>query len=272
VPGLAWAIASLGCLTTRTPPVQQDLDALKAQVAAIQSREAELTKQLAAAQASAPGGSPAGTEAADLDARIRSLESQVAALQQRLADTTDQINSLSVDLTATRELALRVQPPRSAPSQPPEGDGEGTGSPPTETQPAESDDGKTAGATLEDTFSTAYADFTKGNYSLAIAGFQEFLKRFPGSELADNAQFWIGESSFSQGDFETAAAQYEQVIQKYPKGDRVPAALLKKGICLTELNRTPEGVIVLQKLIQTFPSSEEAALARDRLAALGVKP
>ena len=125
---------------------------------------------------------------------------------------------------------------------------------------------------MEDTFSAAYADYAKGNYALALSGFQEFLKKYPTSELADNAQFWIAESYYSQGDFETAAAQYDLVVQKYPKGDRVPAAILKHGLCLIELSKTAEGVVLLQHLIQTYPTSEEASLAKQRLETMGVKP
>jgi tol-pal system protein YbgF len=157
-----------------------------------------------------------------------------------------------------------------APSQPPEGDLEAPAAPGQEGPTGLED--SSPGASVEDTYSAAYADYTKGNYALAIAGFQDFLKKYPDSELSDNAQFWVAESYFSQGDYDTAAAQYDKVIQNYPKGDRVPAAYLKKGLCLMETNRTAEGVVLLQHLIQTYPTSEEAALARDRLEGMGVKP
>ena len=62
------------------------------------------------------------------------------------------------------------------------------------------------------------------------------------------------------------------MVEKYPKGDRVPAALLKRGLCLMALDRKADGVVVLQHLIQTFPTSDEASLARQRLEEMGVKP
>jgi tol-pal system protein YbgF len=247
------------------------VEALQAQLAQVLQENQRLEEELKSlSQARSAPGVPA-TDLAALDARIGSLESQLAVLRQRQDDAQDRLNAFSVDLQSTRELALKAQPPRAAPTQPPDGDLE---SPATAGR-----EGSTTGledtrgdATVEDIYSAAYADFTKGNYPLAISGFQEFLKRYPTSELADNAAFWIAESSYSQGDFEEAAKQYNEVIQKYPKGDRAPAAYLKKSLCLMEMDRTAEAVVLLQHLIQTYPTSEEAALARDRLQEMGVKP
>jgi tol-pal system protein YbgF len=245
------------------------VDALKVQLAEVRKTNETLETELAALQQSRSSPGVPATDLAALDARIGSLEGQLAAIRQRQDDTLDRMNALSADLQSTRELALRAQPPRTSPSQPPEGDLEtptGQGDSPTGLEDARGD------AAVEDTYSAAYADFTKGSYALAIAGFQEFLKKFPASELADNAQFWIAESYYSQGDIDAAAKEYDATIQKYPKGDRVPAALLKKSLCLMQMDRTPEAVVLMQHLIETYPTSEEAALARDRLQGMGVKP
>ena len=271
----AWLLAlallpAAGCLTPQTPELRQDVAALQAQLASLQKGNAELEAEVATLRESRSSPGLPSTDLAALDARIGSLEGQIAALRQRLDDVQDRMATLSLDLQSVRELALRAQPPRAAPSQPPEGDLEAPAPPGPEGSSTGLED-STAKSAVEDTYSAAYADFTKGNYALAIAGFQEFLKKYPDSELSDNAQFWVAESYFSQGDYDTAAAQYDRVIQEHPKGDRVPAAYLKKGLCLIETGRTAEGVVVLQHLIQTHPTSEEAALARDRLAGMGVQ-
>ena len=274
-PGVGWVVVvavvtATGCATARVPD-------LSTEVASLNSRVAQLEKEVessAAAQKSSPAAGAHGAPAADvaaLDAQITALGEQIAALRQRLDDSSARVDSLSQDLQATRELALRMQPARMAPTQPPSGDGEG---PPTsgasDASAGIEDHGESP--TVEDIFSAAYADYAKGNYALAMEGFRDFLKKYPTSELADNAQFWIADSYYAQGDFESAAAQYDEVIQKYPKGDRVPAALLKRGLCLIELNRSADGAVLLQHLIQTYPSSEEASLAKQRLEELGVKP
>lgn len=267
---VAAVLPAAGCVTTRTPDLRQELDALKSQVAQLQQSTAELQSEVSSLKTARGASSLPATDLAGLDARIGSLDGQLAALRQRLDDTLDRVNTLAAESATTRELAMRVQPPRMAPSRPPEGDGEAPPAPEGSTTGLE--DTHRVPAVLEDTYNAAYADFAKGDYALAISGFQDFLKKYPQSELADNAQHWIGEAYFAQGEFESALAQYDQVIRRYPKGDRVPAALLKKGLCLIEASRTAEGVVQLQHLIQTHPASEEAALARDRLEEMGIKP
>jgi tol-pal system protein YbgF len=269
---LGFLLTASGCATTQTPDLTQDVASLNLRMAQLQkaveeSLASEHPPESPGAQAK--GEALSGTELAALDARIATLEEQIAALRQRLDDSAARVDSLSQDLQATRELAMRMQPARLAPTQPPPGDGE---EPPSEASATGLEDRSDASATVEDTFSAAYADYAKGNFALAMAGFQEFLKKYPTSELADNAQYWIADSYYAQGDFESAAAQFDEVAQKYPKGDRVPAALLKRALCLIELNRTADGVVLLQHLIQTYPSSEEAALAKQRLETMGVKP
>jgi tol-pal system protein YbgF len=269
---LGFLLAATGCATTQTPDLTQDVASLNMRVAQLQKKVEE--SLVSAHSPQAPGAHAkeegvSGTDLAALDARIAALEAQIAALRQRLDDSAARVDSLSQDLQATRELALRMQPAHLAPTQPPQGDGEEATS---EASTSGLEDRPDASATVEDTFSAAYADYAKGNFALALAGFQEFLKKYPTSELADNAQYWIADSYYAQGDFESAAAQFDEVVQKYPKGDRVPAALLKRALCLIELNRTPDGVVLLQHLIQTYPSSEEASLAKQKLEAMGVKP
>jgi tol-pal system protein YbgF len=270
---LAILLATFGCATAPSPD-------LTAEVASINTRLAQLQKEVqggaatGGAQAAKPAqGVAAATDVAALDARLAALETQVSALRQRLDDSAARIESLSQDLLATRELAMRAQPPRTAPTQPPSGDGETPSPAPSEGEEAPgAAAGSAAPSSVEDTFSAAYADYAKGNYALALAGFQEFLRKYPASELADNAQFWIAESYYAQGDFTTAALQYDKVVQSYPKGDRVPAALLKRGLCLIETDRAADGVVLLQHLIQAHPASDEAALAKQKLSEMGVKP
>ncbi len=271
---LLFLLAAAGCATTRPPDLTSEVAALDARLNQLQKQVQGGAPQAGAPSAKPPQGVAAATDVAALDARINSLESEISALRQRLDDSAARIETLAQDLLATRELALRAQPPKMAPTQPPAGDGETSSSAPAEgDESGGAPSGSAAAATsVEDTFSAAYADYAKGNYALALAGFQEFLRRYPGSELADNAQFWIAESYYAQGDFTTAAERYDQVVKNYPKGDRVPAALLKRGLCLIELNKAADGVVLLQHLIQSYPTSDEAALAKQKLADLGVKP
>jgi tol-pal system protein YbgF len=123
-----------------------------------------------------------------------------------------------------------------------------------------------SGDTPRALYDAAYQDLSRGNHELALMGFQEVLSRYPSSELADNAQYWIGEVYYDQKDYAAALEQFRKVEENYPTGDKVPASLLKIGKSLRELGQTAEARRALQSLVERFPSTEEARLARDMLA------
>jgi TolA-binding protein len=134
----------------------------------------------------------------------------------------------------------------------------------------------------QESYQAAYLDFNKGRYSLAIPAFREFIRRFPDSPLADSAQYSIGESYFSLGrasatagqadkskqEMEQAVREFRRVLVTYPRGSKVPAALYKEALALTELKQTALAQARLLYLLDHFPQSEEAPLAREQLAAL----
>jgi TolA-binding protein len=125
-------------------------------------------------------------------------------------------------------------------------------------------------------------DFSKGSYPLAIAGFGEFLRRFPEHGFADNAQYWIAESHVglarthaNAGQVDKATAELEQAVQEfrkvlanYPRGDKAPTALYKEALALLELRQSQAAESRLQYLVENFPQAAETPLARERLSAL----
>jgi tol-pal system protein YbgF len=119
-------------------------------------------------------------------------------------------------------------------------------------------------------YQAAYRDYQRGNYDLSIAGFREFAAKNPNSDLADNAAYWIGESLYSQKKYREAIAQFDSVVTKYPKSDKVAGALLKKGYAYIALGEKSQGIVQLQYVVHEHPTSPEAAVARQRLKALGV--
>lgn len=119
-------------------------------------------------------------------------------------------------------------------------------------------------------YQTAYRDYQRGNFDLAIAGFSDFVRQNPNSDLADNAAYWIGESLFSQKKYQDAIAQFDSVVTRYPQSDKVPGALLKKGYAYIALGERAQGIVQLQYVVHEHPSSQEASLARQKLQSLGV--
>src|SRR5499427_4593167 len=135
----------------------------------------------------------------------------------------------------------------------------------------------------EESYKAAYSDFTKGNYSLAVAEFPEFVRRFPDSPKVDSAQYWIGECYFNMGRAAASAGQTERsrealersvqefrkVFVNYPNGSQVPTALYKEALALMDLKQPKVAQARLQYIVDNFPQSEEAPLARERLKSLG---
>ena len=199
---------------------------------------------------------------AGLQSRTQTPSGDLAQLQARVDELSQRLESLSRQAGAAPPPVPTTPPPAGAP---PPRDVSG----PQEPQ-------------LSDVYQAAYIDFSKGNYPLAIQGFREFLRRFPEADLAGNAQYWIGEAYFSLGRgyatqeqadkatsaLEQALQEFRKVIVNYPRGEKVPTALYKEALALLELKQPSLAEARLQYLLDHFPQSEEAPLARDRLAAL----
>lgn len=117
-------------------------------------------------------------------------------------------------------------------------------------------------------YQTAYQDYVSRNYELAILGFREFLARNATSPLADNAQYWIGESYYSLSKYNDALTEFNKVTVNYPNSAKKYAVLLKIGYSLIELKRTDEGARELQNLIKQYPQTEEAKLAEAKLKSI----
>lgn len=120
-----------------------------------------------------------------------------------------------------------------------------------------------------DLYEQATQDLTQGRYALAQQGFQEFVQRFPDTDLSDNAQYGIGETLFAQSKFDSAAVAYGRVDSLYPKGDKVPAALYKLALSHEKLGRASAAKQTFEGLIKRYPLSGEAQLARERLGNTG---
>jgi len=123
----------------------------------------------------------------------------------------------------------------------------------------------TAGPKAEKLYAGALALYSHRDYQQATAKFQEFVSVHPDHKLAGNAQYWIGECYYSQKRFAEAAEEFARVEKAYPTSYKVPAALLKKGLSLAELKRMPEAQAALQRIIERYGQSEEAAKAKEKL-------
>lgn len=114
-------------------------------------------------------------------------------------------------------------------------------------------------------FAAAYGDYSRGNYDLAISEFRQYVETYPASEMADNAQYWIGECLMSKKQYNEAIAEFDRVLMLFPKGDKVPGARFKKGLALMELGHADAARAEFTALIRLYPKTNEATLARQQL-------
>ena len=120
-------------------------------------------------------------------------------------------------------------------------------------------------------YSKGLMQFNREAYSEAIASLRGFQQTFPKDNWNDNAQYWIGEGYYAMGDYEKAILELQKGIDKFPRGERVPASLLAQGNAFIELGSIQDGKVFLQKLVGSYPRSDEAARAKQRLQMIAKK-
>jgi tol-pal system protein YbgF len=263
---------------------QQDLMQLRADVAALQLalQRTKSETESVTAQADRRGreaAADAERQLAALTKRLESLSSSLATISGRVDEMNTRIEGLN--------RQLRTAPPRTGAAPPPSTAAPTPGGSPPPTAapsapPAVVSRPTTGALQPQDIYQASYLDFSKGSYALAIAGFREFLRRFPDHELAGNAQYWVGEAHYSlarshanagQGEratqaLEQAVTEFRKAVANYPRGEKVPSALFKEALALIDLKQPALAQARLQYLIDNFPQAEETPLARDRLSSL----
>lgn len=123
--------------------------------------------------------------------------------------------------------------------------------------------GETPG--FEDAYKNAYETYQKGDYKTSREKFQRYLEAFPNSKYSENSQYWIGESYYKEKNYERAIVAYDDVVKKYPDGSKAPAALLKQGMAFSELGDKKNAGIIFKKVVERYPKSEQAGMAKKKL-------
>ena len=104
-----------------------------------------------------------------------------------------------------------------------------------------------------------------GNSQKAREVLTKFIDKYPNNELAANAHYWIGETHYTEKSYDQAILEFEKVIKNYPDKGKVPAAMLKQGMAFKAIGDPKSGKYVLNKLIEKYPKSSEAASAKSKL-------
>lgn len=174
------------------------------------------------------------------------IDSRTGALEQELASVKDRLMRIEEYLNLTKK---QTEPkPGSTP-------------PPVKAGPESADQILSE----NELYARAKGKFDSGELEESREMFAQYLKRFPKAPSADAAQFWIGEIYYRQKWYEKAILEYQKVIEAYPKGNKIQAALLKQGFSFYNLGDKANGRLVLKELVNKFPNSNEAKIAKQKL-------
>ena len=245
-----------GCATTpEEDTVLQaklaDLDARLARLERASQSQVELAQHQEAEQA----------EVRALRGQLDQLEHDNAALRKQqhdlYADLDARVKTLSAGGTASGGGAAA---PRSAGTAATGGTAAGAAAAPG----GAPGDGE-ASSTEQAVYSQSFDALKAGSYSIAITGFKDFLKNYPQSPLAENAQYWLGEAYYVNHDYDSAADAFRAVLKKWPDARKAPDALLKLGYTQLEQKQYAAARTTLAGVTQRYPGTDAAKLAADKL-------
>ncbi|MBM3754032.1 MAG: tetratricopeptide repeat protein [Acidobacteria bacterium] len=193
-----------------------------------------------------------GAPVANLGSKVDTMANDFAGVRESITDLSARLGKLQNQITDINSAIKTLQAP---PPPPP---------------PAANPNGPPAGVTAESLYNSAMRDKTAGNSDLAIEGYQSYLKWFGNTDLAPNAQYYIGEVKYLKGDYDGALQAFDTLLEKYPDNAKICDAMLQKGRALVKAGFKAEARQEFTSLIKKCPTHESASKAKTELAALGV--
>jgi tol-pal system protein YbgF len=202
---------------------------------------------------------------ADMKAGLDEVKQQLSVLTERMEASDTQMGRRIGALEA--RLTLGSSPPPLASRSSPTAPGQ---TPPSSSSTTDSPSGSpsadpAASAETKRLYQAALGDYQRGKFDLAVQGFRTYLEQAPHGDVADTAQYYLGESLYSGKDYRSAIAEFERLVRDFPQSPQVPSALLKTGYAYYEVKDGVQGRRVLRTLVEKFPTSREAKLAEERL-------
>jgi tol-pal system protein YbgF len=193
------------------------------------------------------------TQVQGLSDNLEEIKSRLGKLNQQLVDLQNSVSSIDARLAGGNPTGAPGGTPAATPA-PGAASASPSGPPPS----------------ADTLYSNGLRDITSGKYELARSEFQDYLRYYGDTDLASNAQFYLGEIAYSQHQYDQAVAEYDKVVVNYPKSFKLAPARLKKGMALIELNQKTAGVKELREVVKRYPGTEEERRARAKLKDMGV--
>ena len=244
------------------------LDVLTGTLQAIQNDSRRTAEQVATLQENLSGSlSRSLTPVTNLNSRVDAMGEDTHALRDTLADMTARLERMDAKITDLKNQLQIMQNPPAAPGSAPTGSAP-TGSEPTGATPPAGIAGSGApppGMSAEATYTNARKDQQTGNVDLAAQEYQQYLQFFPNTELAANAQYYLGEISYNRGEYKNAVTAFDAVLERYPSNPKTADARYMKGVALAKDGQRSRAIQELRSLMRSNPSSEQGRKAMQTL-------
>ena len=203
---------------------------------------------------------------ADQKLAVDQFGTDLRIVRERIDENTVRISGLAQEVEAMRLAIPQFPASPAAPVDPNAASPQGTPSDPNAAPAAPAPTVALApGMTPQRLYNTALADFTAGQWALCIDGFGTYLRNFARNDLADDAQWYVGECYHQDGKFAEAIDAYNRVIANYPKGDRVPDAYYKRGIALSATGQTDRARESFETLMKNYPDHDMSRMAKQQI-------
>jgi tol-pal system protein YbgF len=197
------------------------------------------------------------TQVQGLSDNLEEIKSRLGKLNQQLVDLQSAVQSIDSKVSGSAPASTTpTSNPRTSNDVSSNSASPGGGTPPA--------------PSADMLYSNGLRDITSGKYDLARQEFQDYLKYYGDTDLASNAQFYLGEIAYHQKQYQDAVAQYDRVLTVYPKSFKLAPARLRKGMALLDLGQKSAGVRELREVVRRYPGTEEERAARAKLKELGV--
>ena len=249
------------------------LDTLTGMVQAMQNDTRRTADQVASLQDTVSNGvakslAPVGAMGGKVDA----MGDDVRSLKDALADLSARLERMDAKMTDLKNQMQIMQNPPPAPgaAAPPGPDGAPSANAPTPNGSPQAQTVPPSGMSANDSYTAAVRDLQTGKTELAYSEFSQYLQYFSNTELAANAQYYLGEISFNRGEYANSIKAFDAVLERYPDNPKTPDAHYMKALALLKSNQRTRAAGEFRLLAQNYPHTEDARKALSQLHSMGV--
>lgn len=234
---------------------QKNLDNASSQNTAVTVMDSTLKERVREIQGTV------GTPLANLNSKVDQLSNEMKYLRETMTNISQRMTAMERTLTDV-SAAVNTMPP------PPPGAGAATMTAPAMGAPAQSG---APGVSANTLFENAKRDKSRGNFDLAVMQFEEYVRTFPGSASAPNAQYQIGEVHYIRKDYAKALEAFDILLERFPENDMTALGVYMKGMTLVKMGDRTKGAAEFRNLVKRFPNNEYAAKAQVQLQQMGLR-